>query len=77
MSPVIVVGRGRVVDVVFKKGFGLKLQDSTSQGKLIKPPTGIGHSDVDEEQYYSGDSSVSQGSHTSHNLAADRGDKQQ
>ncbi|BFD45511.1 MAG: hypothetical protein DMENIID0002_01570 [Rickettsia endosymbiont of Sergentomyia squamirostris] len=77
MSPVIVVGSGRVVDVVFKKGFGLKLQDnSTSQGKLIKPPTGIDYLDVNEEQYYSEDSSVSQASqgfHTSRNLDADRG----
>ena len=40
MSPVIVVGSGRIIDVVFRKGFDLKLaQEQTSSSAISSPAT--------------------------------------
>ena len=47
MSPVIVVGSGRIVDVVFRRGFGL-LHDGVEEDKGVKvpPPTTTDYSNV-------------------------------
>ncbi len=39
MSPVIVVASGRVIDVVFKKGFDLRDNNDTAKVDRLLPPT--------------------------------------
>ncbi|WP_375318650.1 TraB/VirB10 family protein [Candidatus Tisiphia endosymbiont of Oplodontha viridula] len=52
MSPVIVVASGRVVDVVFRKGFDLK-QDETDENIRLLPPTTTNYSqNTTNNQHY-------------------------
>jgi conjugal transfer pilus assembly protein TraB len=58
MSPVIVVASGRVVDVVFRKGFDLK-QDGTEESIRLLPPTTTDYSqNMANNQHYNNSNKV-------------------
>lgn len=52
LSPVIVVASGRVIDVVFMKGFGLKAESGKQSGELLPTPTGIDHNKERDDNLY-------------------------
>ncbi|WP_342259845.1 TraB/VirB10 family protein [Candidatus Tisiphia endosymbiont of Metellina segmentata] len=53
MSPVIVVASGRVVDVVFRKGFDLKQDDASQNVNRLLPPTTTDYSqNTTNNQHY-------------------------
>lgn len=58
MSPVIVVASGRVVDVVFRKGFDLK-QDETEENIRLLPPTTTDYSqNTANNQHYNNSNKI-------------------